>query len=134
MDETHAALVGLTIAGKFYVEAFIGRGAMGAVCRARQIALDKSVAIKVLRPERAGDAMSAALFQREARAASRLTNLVRGRTSASPRSSHEAVDPFGDGARVHRLLVDVERAGRLSLEHLLAHAQAGAHGEEDPVG
>ena len=45
---------------------------MGAVYKARQIALDKDVAIKVLHGEHAGDAMFAARFQREAKAASKL--------------------------------------------------------------
>jgi len=61
-----AALLGQTIAGKFHVECFIGGGAMGAVYKARQIALDKVVAIKVMHPERARDTMYATLFQREA--------------------------------------------------------------------
>src|SRR4029077_12429179 len=66
------AVIGRTIAGKFLIESFIGEGAMGAVYKARQIALEKLVAIKVLHPDQAGDAMHAALFQREAKAASRL--------------------------------------------------------------
>jgi eukaryotic-like serine/threonine-protein kinase len=71
-ESTEVALVGRTIAGKFLVESLIGGGAMGEVYRARQIALDKTVAIKVMHPERARDAMYAALFQREARLASKL--------------------------------------------------------------
>ena len=45
---------------------------MGQVYRARQIALEKTVALKVLHPELAGDATFAARFHREAKAASRL--------------------------------------------------------------
>ena len=48
-------LVGRTIAGKFLVEGLIGSGAMGAVYRARQIALEKTVAIKVLHGEHADE-------------------------------------------------------------------------------
>jgi serine/threonine-protein kinase len=66
------ALLGRTIAGKFLIESYLGGGAMGAVYKARQIALDKDVAIKVLHGEHAGDAMFAARFQREAKAASKL--------------------------------------------------------------
>src|SRR5215472_17555767 len=65
-------LVGRTIAGKFVIEAHIGSGAMGAVYRARQIALEKTVAIKVLHGEHAGETQFAARFHREAKAASRL--------------------------------------------------------------
>jgi serine/threonine protein kinase len=65
-------LIGRSIAGKFAVESIIGRGAMGAVYKARQIALDKYVAIKVMRDDAAKDLAYAARFRREARAASRL--------------------------------------------------------------
>src|SRR5947209_20365167 len=43
------ALIGRTIAGKFNVEAFIGRGAMGVVYKARQMPLGRKVALKVMR-------------------------------------------------------------------------------------
>jgi len=66
------ALIGRKIAGKFAVEAFIGSGAMGAVYRARQIALDKVVALKLLHRELARDATFPARFMREAKAASRI--------------------------------------------------------------
>jgi tRNA A-37 threonylcarbamoyl transferase component Bud32 len=74
MGKLSADLVGRTIAGKFVVEHLIGSGAMGAVYRARQVALDKTVAIKVLHGEHADDATFAARFQREAKAASRLNH------------------------------------------------------------
>jgi len=72
MEGSAQALIGRTIAGKFLVESFLGGGAMGAVYRARQLALDKDVAIKVLHGEHAGDPTYAARFQREAKAASKL--------------------------------------------------------------
>ena len=70
----HDLLVGRTIAGKYVVEDLIGSGAMGAVFRARQIALEKTVAIKVMRSETADDPAFAARFHREAKAASRLNH------------------------------------------------------------
>jgi serine/threonine-protein kinase len=69
-----ADLVGRTIAGKFLIEGLIGSGAMGAVYRARQVALEKTIAIKVLHGEHAGDPAFAARFHREAKAASRLNH------------------------------------------------------------
>jgi serine/threonine protein kinase len=66
------AVIGRTIAGKFRVTSYLGGGAVGAVYKARQLALDKDVAIKLLHGEHAGDTMFAARFQREAKAASRL--------------------------------------------------------------
>ncbi len=70
----HDLLVGRTIAGKYVVENLIGSGAMGAVFRARQIALEKTVAIKVMHGENANDPAFAARFHREAKAASRLNH------------------------------------------------------------
>ena len=64
--------LGRTIATKYAVEQYLGGGAMGAVYKARQVALDKSVAIKVLHRELALDPSFASRFHREARAASRL--------------------------------------------------------------
>jgi serine/threonine-protein kinase len=66
------ALVGTTIAGKFRIEAMVGRGAMGCVYRATQLNLKKTVAIKVLNPSRPADGAYAARFKREAKAASRM--------------------------------------------------------------
>jgi serine/threonine protein kinase len=70
----HEDLVGRTIAGKYVVEGLIGTGAMGAVFRARQVALEKTVAIKVMHGEHASDPAFAARFHREAKAASRLNH------------------------------------------------------------
>jgi eukaryotic-like serine/threonine-protein kinase len=66
------ALVGRTVAGKFRIEAMVGRGAMGCVYRALQLNLKKTVAIKVLNPARPADGAFAARFKREAKAASRM--------------------------------------------------------------
>jgi eukaryotic-like serine/threonine-protein kinase len=66
------ALIGKTIAGKFTVEAYIGAGAMGAVYKAKQIALEKMIAIKVLHRELTTDEAFTSRFKREAKAASRL--------------------------------------------------------------
>jgi serine/threonine-protein kinase len=66
------ALLGRTIAGKFAIESYVGGGAMGAVYKARQFALDKTVAIKVMHREMAKDEKFVARFKREAKAASKL--------------------------------------------------------------
>ncbi|NBD13505.1 MULTISPECIES: serine/threonine-protein kinase [Corallococcus] len=66
--------VGKTIAAKYRVEALIGEGGMGKVYRARQLALDKVVVLKVLRHTLLSDERTVARFQREAKAASRLNH------------------------------------------------------------
>ncbi len=65
-------LIGRTVAGKFTIESYIGGGAMGAVYKAKQLALDKHVALKVLHKELETDETFTSRFKREARAASRL--------------------------------------------------------------
>jgi serine/threonine-protein kinase len=72
MDQSIDPLAGRQIAGKFVIERLLGAGAMGAVYRARQLALDKVVAIKILHPRLAADASFADRFASEAKAASRL--------------------------------------------------------------
>jgi serine/threonine-protein kinase len=63
---------GRVIAGKYAVQSIIGEGAMGVVYRAKQVALDKMVALKVLSDELRGDPEFVMRFHTEARAASRL--------------------------------------------------------------
>ncbi len=65
------ALLGRTIAGKFVIDSFVGGGAMGAVYKAKQTALNKVVAVKVMHKEGFG-ATFGERFKREAQAASKL--------------------------------------------------------------
>jgi serine/threonine protein kinase len=63
-------LIGDTLADRYLVEDVLGVGGMGAVFRGRHLALERDVAIKVLRPEYATHAEVSARFNREAKAAS----------------------------------------------------------------
>lgn len=72
MSVERANDVGRTVAGKFSIDSYLGGGAMGAVYKARQLALDKTVAVKIMHRDLARDPVFAARFQREAKAASRL--------------------------------------------------------------
>ncbi len=66
-------LVGRTIAGgKYEIQDILGEGGTGTVYKARHIALDKTIAIKVLHAMFQGDAQFAKRFHREALAASKL--------------------------------------------------------------
>ncbi len=58
----------------FQVERLLGRGGMGSVYLAREPALDRLVAIKVLPPERAQSAELRERFRREARTAAQLSH------------------------------------------------------------
>jgi len=66
-------LLGTTIAQKYLVREVVGSGGMGTVYRAEQVALGRSVAIKVLHPH-LSDEVSVARFYDEARLSSRLNH------------------------------------------------------------
>jgi serine/threonine-protein kinase len=68
-------LIGKSVAGRYRVVERIGRGGMGTVYRARQLAMDRDIALKVLRPEIAADPTVQARFAREARAASQIKSV-----------------------------------------------------------
>jgi len=61
-----------TIDNKYRLEQLLGRGGMGAVYRARDMRLDRLVAVKVVRAERLGDVEARRRFRREAQIVARL--------------------------------------------------------------
>src|SRR5437762_7061239 len=67
-------LIGQTLADKYRIEKLIKTGGMGSVYRGKHVLMDKTVAIKVLRPSLAGDDAVVARFSREAKAASRISH------------------------------------------------------------
>jgi serine/threonine-protein kinase len=67
-------LIGQTLAGKYKIEKLIKQGGMGAVYRGKHVLMDKTVAIKVLKPSLAGDDAVVARFSREAKAASKISH------------------------------------------------------------
>jgi serine/threonine-protein kinase len=67
-------MIGRTLEGRFTILAKLGAGSMGAVYRARQHAMGRDVAIKILRSDRALDEGARARFMREARTNSLLAS------------------------------------------------------------
>jgi eukaryotic-like serine/threonine-protein kinase len=65
---------GITIDTRYRIDGLLGEGGMGVVYLGRHIAIDKKVAIKILRPEYARRADTKARFRQEARAASSVEN------------------------------------------------------------
>ena len=105
--------------GDCEILAKLGQGGMGAVYKARQTALDRFVAIKVLPPQFCGDEEFLARFKREAAAAARLThpNIVQVHSAGVQDETHFFVMEFVDGESVqHRL----QRKGRIDPEEALA--------------
>ncbi len=96
----------------------IGKGGMGAVYKARQPALDRFVALKVLPPAVGSDPGFAERFNREARALARLNhpNIVAVHDFGRTGPLHYLLMEFVDGTNLR----EVEHAGRLSPEQALA--------------
>lgn len=67
------SLLGETL-GSYYIKDRLGQGGMGAVYLARDMALERMVALKVLLPRFADDDEFVARFQREARASAKLNH------------------------------------------------------------
>ncbi|HKE59753.1 MAG TPA: protein kinase [Pyrinomonadaceae bacterium] len=74
LETTVDSLVGQVLAGKYRIDERLSEGGMGTVYRGTHVLMDKTVAIKVLRPSLAADEKIVARFSREARAASRISH------------------------------------------------------------
>jgi len=64
-----ARLVGSLVAGKYRIKRLLGHGGMGSVYKAENVAIGRTVALKVLHTHLADDGVTLARFQREARLA-----------------------------------------------------------------
>jgi serine/threonine-protein kinase len=68
-SETFAAgLVGITLDDRYRLDALLGEGGMGAVFRATHLAMERRVAVKLLKPHLTADEVALQRFAREARA------------------------------------------------------------------
>jgi tRNA A-37 threonylcarbamoyl transferase component Bud32 len=72
MTETGVATEGRRLGGRYRTEALLATGGMGEVWAARDLLLDRAVAVKVLGGTLASDGRAAERLRREARAAARL--------------------------------------------------------------
>ena len=76
--------------GNYEIESLLGRGGMGVVYKARQISLDRPVALKILPPTLSSDPSYIKRFQREARAVGKLShpNIVHIHDIAAEKDLH----------------------------------------------
>ncbi len=74
LEKTDDSLLGQTLAGKYRIDERLSEGGMGTVYRGTHVLMDKTVAVKVLRPSLAADEKIVARFSREARAASKISH------------------------------------------------------------
>ena len=102
---------------QFEILELLGQGGMGAVYKARQPALDRFVALKILPPETSGDAGFADRFTREARALARLNhpNIVAVHEFGQAGGLHYFVMEYVEGINLRQL----EQAGKLSPREAL---------------
>ena len=109
------------IAGYRLIE-LLGEGAMGSVYKAKQLSLDRDVAIKVLSPELATDTKFVERFLREAKAVARLnhTNIISGIDVGDANGIKYFVMEYVDGQNVAFLL---RRGGPLDEERALMVVQ-----------
>ena len=109
MNDLSPSLVGRTLDKRYEVLRLLGEGAMGSVYLARQIAMDREVAIKMIHPALLSQSRAVGRFMQEARAVSSLhhPNIV-------------TVHDFGrteDGI----LYLVMEYLHGITLDSLLAH-------------
>lgn len=74
LTERDAVVPGAVIDGKYRIERALGEGGMGRVMAARQVGLERPVAIKVLRSELARNPDALRRFKREARLVAQLAS------------------------------------------------------------
>src|SRR4029079_3496961 len=71
MNQQQDPFVGKVIDGRYEIQQRIGEGGMGVVYRARQISIDRIIAIKMLNAQMAQDPQWVQRFYNEAKACSR---------------------------------------------------------------
>ncbi|MCP4591076.1 MAG: serine/threonine protein kinase [bacterium] len=95
--------------GSYIITGFLGRGGMGVVLKAHEPSLNRTVALKILRPELATDTAALARFEREAKAAAALEhpNIVTVYTVGQEQDVHYLAMEYVGGPT----LADVIREG-----------------------
>ena len=118
MDTTLSAPIGQLLDGRYLVESQIARGGMATVYHARDVRLDRIVALKIAHPELARDQEFVARFISEARSAARLSspNVVAVFDQGSTADLHYIAMEYVPGPTLRELLV---ARGRLSPREAL---------------
>lgn len=134
LAEISDPLLGRTLMGQFQIMELIGQGTMGKVYMARQISVDRKVAVKVLKKKLASDPQVVRRFHREAKAAARLShpNIVTIHLVGELEEDHTPymVMEYVEGASLEKICVTqgalpIPRVLTLSMQ--IASALAEAH-------
>jgi len=104
--------------GGFEVLSKIGRGAVGAVFKARQQSMDRVVALKVVHPHASEDVMNVERIKREARLTAKLShpNIVQAIDWGDSDGYYYFAMEFVAGETLHRLII---REGRMAEERVI---------------
>jgi len=102
---------GKRLIGRFEILGEIGRGAMGAVFKARQVSVDRIVALKILPQRLAGDKKYVARFLREAQSVAKLNhpNIVQAFDAGEADGYYYFAMEFVDGHNADQFLTAVGR-------------------------
>lgn len=116
-----------TALGGYEVIQKLGAGGMGAVYLARQVSLDRNVALKTLHPQLAKDPQLVARFTREAYAAAQLThhNIVQIHDIGFEKDVNFFSMEFVSGTTLAHAL---REAGKIDTETAVAHVLQAARG------
>jgi serine/threonine-protein kinase len=120
--------------GKYEVQSYIATGGMGAVYRAVDVDLGRTVALKILQPELARKPKIVERFRREARSAARLNheNIVTVYEFAEVNGAYLLALEYIEGTDLHEYVArhgkrPPEEAARIVMQ--AARALAHAHGQ-----
>jgi serine/threonine protein kinase len=121
--------------GQYQLLEEIGHGGMGTVYKARHVLLKRTVAVKVLLPERVQDASAVARFHREMEVVGKLDhpNLVHATDAGEAAGQHFLVMEFLEGIDLRKLLKErgplaVADACELTRQAALGLQQIHEHG------
>ena len=120
-----AGLVGIVLDGRYRLDAVLGEGGMGSVFRAQHLAMDRKVAVKLLKPHLTTDSAALQRFAREARATLKVESAHAVKVldfGVTPQNDYYMVLEYLDGRTVQRELeVDGPFAPARVL-HIARHA------------
>jgi len=120
-----AGLVGIVLDERYRLDALLGEGGMGAVYRAHHLAMDRRVAIKLLKPHLTQDQTALQRFAREARSTQKVESPHAVKVldyGVTPHDDYYMVLEYLDGRTVQREL-DVDGAfAPARVLHIAKHA------------
>jgi serine/threonine-protein kinase len=104
--------------GNYEIESLLGRGGMGVVYKARQISLNRPIALKILPPTLSSDSSFVKRFHREAQAVAQLhhPNIVQVHDIAEEKGLHFFSMEYIEGRTLDKLL---EEKGRLEVDEAI---------------